>query len=122
MKKTDIILKFQNNNNKLETVLNEKNFSFSVKNLLLSMQYNINSAYNEYERIKVNVESKNKFTQNIIKMIENLEDLELVNLTSEEGTEFQKERCSLQIRPIYEKNKSYTYRRSNAICYLQDER
>ena len=120
MKKTDIILKFQNNNNKLEIVLNEKNFSFSVKNLLLSMQYNINSAYNEYERIKVNVESKNKFTQNIIKMIENLEDIELVNLTSEEGTEFQKERNSLQIRPIYEKDKSNPYRRSDVVCYFQD--
>ena len=59
------------------------------------MQYNINSAYNEYARIKVNVESKNKFTENIIQMIENLEDIELVNASSEEGTEFLKERCSM---------------------------
>lgn len=95
MKKSDIILKFQSNNNKLETVLNSKKFSGGVKNLLLSMQYNINSAYNEYARIKVNVESKNKFTENIIQMIENLEDIELVNASSEEGTEFLKERCSL---------------------------
>ena len=95
MKKSDIILKFQSNNNKLETVLNSKKFSGGVKNLLLSMQYNINSAYNEYARIKVNVESKNKFTENIIHMIENLEDIELVNASSEEGTEFLKERCSM---------------------------
>ena len=83
MKKSDIILKFQSNNNKLETVLNSKKFSGGVKNLLLSMQYNINSAYNEYARIK------------IIQMIENLEDIELVNASSEEGTEFLKERCSM---------------------------
>ena len=89
MKKSDIILKFQSNNNKLETVLNSKKFSGG------SMQYNINSAYNEYARIKVNVESKNKFTENIIQMIENLEDIELVNASSEEGTEFLKERCSM---------------------------
>ena len=63
MKTNDVLLKFQSNNSKLETVLNEKKFSGDAKNLLLSMLYNITSSYNEYARIKVNVENKNKFIE-----------------------------------------------------------
>ena len=90
MKTNDILLKFQSNNNKLETVLNQKKFSGDVKNLLLSMLYNITSSYNEYARIKVNVENKNKFVENIISIIDMCDEIELVKASSEEGTEFLK--------------------------------
>ena len=90
MKTNDILLKFQSNNNKLETVLNTKKFSGDVKNLLLNMLYNITSSYNEYARIKVNVENKNKFVENIISIIDMCEEIELVRATSEEGTDFLK--------------------------------
>lgn len=90
MRTNDILSKFQSNNNKLEMVLAKKSFSGDVKNLLLSMQYNISSAYNDYANIKVNVESKNKFIENIIEIIDNCESIELVKPSSEEGMDFVK--------------------------------
>jgi len=105
MKTNDILLKFQSNNNKLETVLNTKKFSGDVKNLLLNMLYNITSSYNEYARIKVNVENKNKFVENIISIIDMCEEIELVRATSEEGTDFLKRGITSQIDPFLKKIK-----------------
>ena len=69
MKKDDILSKFQSNNNRLEDVLYQKGFDSDIKNLLLSMLYNISSSYNDYARIKVNVENKNHFIDDIINNI-----------------------------------------------------
>lgn len=105
MKTNDILLKFQSNNNKLETVLNTKKFSGDVKNLLLNMLYNITSSYNEYARIKVNVENKNKFIENIINIIEMCESIELIKASSDEGTDFLKRGVSCEIDPFLKKIK-----------------
>ena len=88
MKTNDILLKFQSNNSKLEKVLSKKKFSGDVKNLLLSMLYKMSSSYNDYANIKVNVENKNKFIENLIKIIDRCEKIELVKPASEEGIEF----------------------------------
>ena len=88
MKTNDILLKFQNNKGKLETVLNKKNFSGDVKNLLLNMLYNITSAYNDYARVKVNVEEKNKYIENIISIIEQVNSIEIIKPMSEEGKKY----------------------------------
>lgn len=90
MKTNDILLKFQSNNAKLETVLNKKKFSGDVKNLLLSMLYKITSSYNDYLNIKVNVENKNKFVENIIKIIDRCTKIEIVKPGTEEGEKFAK--------------------------------
>ena len=103
MKTNDILLKFQSNNNKLETVLNTKKFSGDVKNLLLNMLYNITNSYNEYARIKVNVENKNRFVENIINIIDMCEDIELIRATSEEGTDFLKRGITSEIDPFLKK-------------------
>jgi len=81
---------FQSNNSKLESVLNKKKLSASVKNLLLNMLYNITSSYNDYSDIKVNVEEKNKFVGNIINIIKDCDRIETVSPSSEEGLIFTK--------------------------------
>lgn len=91
MKTNDILLKFQSNNAKLETVLSKKKFSGDVKNLLLSMLYKITSSYNDYANIKVNVENKNKYIEDIIDIIKRCTSIEIVKPSSKEGEEFKKE-------------------------------
>ena len=61
----------KNYNNKLEEVLEHKNFSEHTKSLLLSMLYKIESAYPDYERVKRNVEAKEEYIENIISIIQN---------------------------------------------------
>ena len=97
MRTNDILSKFQSNNNKLEMVLAKKSFSGDVKNLLLSMQYNISSSYNDYANIKVNVENKNRFIENIIDIIDKCESIDLVKPNSEEGQDFLKKGITSQV-------------------------
>ena len=52
--------------NKLEEVLERKNFSEQTKSLLLSMLYKIENAYSDYSKVKQNVESKDEYIENII--------------------------------------------------------
>ena len=97
MKKDDILSKFQSNNNKLEDVLYKKGFDSDIKNLLLSMFYNISSSYSDYARIKVNVESKNEFIDDIIDVIEKCNKIELIKASSEEGMKFINEGITSKI-------------------------
>lgn len=97
MKTNDIFSKFQSNNSKLETVLYRKNFSGDVKNLLLSMLYRLTSSYNDYANIKVNVEDKNKFVENIINIIEKCGSIEIVKPNSEEGKKFIKDGITCKV-------------------------
>ena len=66
-------------NNLLEEVLEEKQYSEEVKSLLLSMIYKIEIAYNDYEKVKVNVLAKDKYIQNLINIIKNnIEKIEFI--------------------------------------------
>ncbi len=56
--------------NRLEKVLEKKDFSLQLKNLLLSMFYKIENAYLDYEKTKVEVCEKGEFLERIIKIIE----------------------------------------------------
>ena len=71
MEKNKIFSKFniKNYNNELEKILDEKLFSLNVKNLLLSMFYKIESAYKDYETIKVETLSKNDYIDHLLKTI-----------------------------------------------------
>ena len=82
MSKEDIFSKIslKDYNNELEKVLEEKDFSEVVKNLLLSMLYKIENAYEDYETVKVNTASKKYFIKKIIKIInEKCNKIELIN-------------------------------------------
>jgi hypothetical protein len=73
-------------NNELEKVLEKKYFKENVKNLLLSILYKVETAYNDYEKVKQDVETKDEFIQNIIKNVkENCETIKLVQPHSEES-------------------------------------
>lgn len=56
--------------NRLEKVLEKKDFSLQLKNLLLSMFYKIENAYSDYEKTKVEVCEKGEFLERVIKIIE----------------------------------------------------
>lgn len=105
MKTNDILSRFQSNNSKLEAVLAKKNFSGDVKNLLLSMLYKITNSYNDYANIKVNVESKNKYVENILNIISNCAEIEIVKPSTEEGKKFLKEGVSSKVDTYLKKIK-----------------
>ncbi len=100
MKTNTILLKFQSNNNKLESVLSKKKFSGDVKNLLLSMLYKITSSYNDYTNIKVNVENRNKYAENIIKIIERCDSINIVKPNEEQGQEFLEKGITSKVNPF----------------------
>lgn len=78
-------------NNLLEEVLEEKQYSEEVKSLLLSMIYKIEIAYNDYEKVKVNVLAKDKYIQNLINIIKNnIEKIEFIK--KEDKQEINKEK------------------------------
>ena len=56
-------------NNELEKILENKLFSYDVKNLLLSMLYKIENAYKDYETVNVEVPSKREYIENLFNII-----------------------------------------------------
>ena len=60
MAKEDIFSKInlKDYNNILENILEQKAFTEDVKNLLLSMLYKIENGYQDYQTVKINVNSK----------------------------------------------------------------
>ena len=62
-------LTVKNYNNELEKILEAKDFSKDVKNLLLSMLYKVESSYHDYAKVKRNVENKNDFIELILNNI-----------------------------------------------------
>ena len=94
MTKQDIFSKIQivDYNNVLEKVLEAKDFSEDVKNLLLSMLYKIENGYEDYETIKVNTTSKKNFLKKIIKIIEEkCEKIEIVKPMSFQSVDLEKQ-------------------------------
>lgn len=73
MEKNKILSKLNINikdyNNELEKILENKLFSYDVKNLLLSMLYKIENAYKDYETVKVDVLSKKDYIENILRIV-----------------------------------------------------
>ena len=73
MDKNKILAKFNidinDYNNKLEKILENKLYSYDVKNLLLSMLYKIENAYKDYQNVKIGVPSKKDYIENILEII-----------------------------------------------------
>lgn len=80
MKKKNILSKinFKDYNNEVEEILEKKDFSSNVKNLLLSMFYKIEVAYKDYMVTKRDVTEKDGFIESIIHTIR--EDCEVIEL------------------------------------------
>ena len=93
MEKNNILskLKIRDYNNELEKILENKLFSFDVKNLLLSMLYKIENSYKDYETVKVEVPSKKEYIENILRIIkEKALKIFLVKADTTEGEELAK--------------------------------
>ena len=88
MAKEDIFSKInlKDYNNILENILEEKDFTEDVKNLLLSMLYKIENGYEDYKTVKVNVNSKKYFLKRIVQIIkEDCQKIQLIKPLSEES-------------------------------------
>ena len=93
MEKNNILskLKIRDYNNELERILENKLFSFDVKNLLLSMLYKIENSYKDYKTVKVEVPSKKEYIENILRIIrEKALKIFLVKSGTPEGDELEK--------------------------------
>ena len=79
--KSDIFSKIgmRNYNNELEKILETKDFSRDVKNLLLSMLYKVETSYNDYATVKRYVENKNNFIEKILDNIKLCKKITFIN-------------------------------------------
>lgn len=88
MAKEDIFSKInlKDYNNILENILEQKDFTEDVKNLLLSMLYKIENGYEDYKTVKINVNSKKNFLNKVVQIIkEDCKKIELIKPLSEES-------------------------------------
>lgn len=77
-------------NNQLEKILENKEFSEDVKNLLLSMLYKIETAYKDYTTVKRIVENKKNYIEEILRIIkEKCNKIVIVEENSEEAKELE---------------------------------
>ena len=102
MEKNKILSKFNINikdyNNELEKILENKLFSYEVKNLLLSMLYKIENAYKDYETVKVEVPSKRKYIENLLRIIkEKCLKIFLVKTGTQEAKELEKDNMLFKV-------------------------
>lgn len=102
MKKKNLFTNLKDYNNELEKILEKKDFSEKVKNLLLSMLYKIETSYTDYQKTKKVVPEKWEFVEEIINDIElNCKEIEILKpKTTEEVRESE---------PIIEKTKIKVY-------------
>lgn len=78
-------------NNQLEKILENKDFSVDVKNLLLSMLYKIENAYEDYRTVKRIVDDKKIYIEDILRIIkEKCEKIIIVEDGKDEVQEFEK--------------------------------
>ena len=76
----------KNYNNELEHVLEHKDFDVNTKNILLSILYKLETAYNDYAQVKADVYPKDEYLQNFIDVIDkNINSITLVKMDSEEA-------------------------------------
>lgn len=91
MKTKKFFSKLKDYNNVLEQVLEKKYFSGNTKNLLLSMLYKIETAYDDYSKVKVNVKSKDEFLIDLIEIIKNYcDNIKTVEPFSENAKQLEK--------------------------------
>lgn len=99
MAKEDIfsLIKVKNYNNALESILEKKDFTEDVKNLLLSMLYKVENAYEDYETVKVEVQTKNQYIKNLLNIISDCNEIVLAKHMSEEDEMLKRENrvCSI---------------------------
>lgn len=102
MEKSKFLSKFnidiKDYNNELEKILENKLYSYDVKNLLLSMLYKIENAYKDYEVAKVEVPSKREYIENVLEIIkEKALKILLVKPETEEAKELEEKNIKYKV-------------------------
>lgn len=119
MPKDDIISKLKGNNNKLEKILSKKDFLPEVKNLLLSMLYKIELSYNDYANIKRNVETKQNFIDNVLRIIEKSNYIEIIKPYSEVGKDFERQKIDFIVDKLNKRIKAFPTERALLYAILE---
>lgn len=97
-------LNIKDYNNQLEKILSKKTFSEDAKNLLLSMLYKIENAYDDYSTVNGDTQTKRETLEEILETIS--EECDTIELTKEKKR-----------KVIPEEKKIITYLNENAILY-----
>lgn len=107
-------------NNELEIILEKKAFSSDVKNLLLSMLYKIENAYEDYKKVKVNVCEKKQFVEEILETIkEKCDEIEIIKPMTEEGKELYENNINCIVDKENKKIKTFQNEKSILDAILQ---
>ena len=107
-------------NNELEIILEKKAFSSDVKNLLLSMLYKIENAYEDYKKVKVNVCEKKQFVEEILETIkEKCGEIEIIKPLSEEGKNLYENNINCIVDKENKKIKTFQNEKSILDAILQ---
>ena len=122
MKKEKIFSKLNitNYNNQLEDILEKKSFSEGVKNILLNILYKMETAYEDYSKVKVETDLKKNILEETIKIIKTrCNDIELVKPKIDEQTVLKDKKF------IIDKNKIISYPNEKnvyyALCHLEND-
>lgn len=105
-------LNIKDYNNQLENVLENKSFSEDTKNILLSVLYKVETAYEDYSKVKVYTDSKKELIEQIIKIIkEKCNEIEIVKPRLDKKTKLGDKKY------LIEKSKIISYPNEKNIFY-----
>ena len=103
-------LNIKDYNNELEKILEKKSFSEGTKNILLNILYKMETAYEDYNKVKVHTNTKKEMLQEMLSIIEkDCEEIELVKPKLNETTKLGEEKF------IVEKNKFHIQMRKRYV-------
>lgn len=107
-------LNIKDYNNQLEDILEGKSFSEGSKNILLNILYKMETAYDDYKKVKVQVESKKELLEEIIEIVQNnCNEIELVKPKLNEKTKLGDEKYIVE----KSKNKIMSYPNEKTVFY-----
>ena len=102
----------------LEELCESKRFEKEAQNLLLSMLYKVDGAYNDYKTVKREVPSKEEFLQIIIDIVRNYcREIEIARPNSELEKELAKSRCK-----IVEEEPDNKYNKEQKVIFFPNEK
>ena len=105
-------LNIRDYNNELEKILEKKSFSEGTKNILLNILYKMETAYDDYNKVKVYTNSKKDMLEEMLKIIkEDCDEIELVKPRLNEETKLGDKKF------IVEENKIISYPNEKTVCY-----
>ena len=105
-------------NEELEELAESKRFEKEAQNLLLSMLYKVEGAYDDYETVKREVPTKDDFMQNIINIVRKYcREIEIAKPNSLLEKELTKSRCK-----ILEEEPDNKYNNEQKVIFFPNEK